>query len=277
MTSTPFGFSPAKVLSDLLFNEDLADQQILFNDELLHVNRNVLALNCKFFHDLWHLDFCDKHENPLDLSNLPVSTSSLTTFFRSLYGQDAEITKDNAYDLFYLSHYFKCDALSSQITSSLNSSLVDSQYLSTFISEANKVDDLRALLFAGPFIQKVSSFPPLCLSTSYLVSINENEFCGSKESLCWFVRSLVKSIEDDSFDCSELEGVLNSIKIDLFDWNDWNELLLEPLEIFENCKEVLMKFHQERLRVQYFEKLVSEKNIFKKLMLKFNRNLMPFN
>ncbi|KAL0251868.1 hypothetical protein GEMRC1_001080 [Eukaryota sp. GEM-RC1] len=107
MTSTAFGFSPTKVLSDLLFNEDLADQQILFNDELLHVNRNVLALNCKFFHDLWHLDFSDKHENPLDLSNLPVSPSSLTTFFRSLYGQDAEITKDNAYDLFYLSHYFQ--------------------------------------------------------------------------------------------------------------------------------------------------------------------------
>ncbi|KAL0229236.1 hypothetical protein GEMRC1_013855 [Eukaryota sp. GEM-RC1] len=215
--SSSFGFSSSKLLSDLLFN-----------DELLYVNRNVLALNCKYFHDMWYMEFTDKHETSLDLSNLPVSASSLITFLRSLYGQDATITIENAYDIFYLSHYFKCDVLSFQITSALNSSLLNTQYLSNFISNANKTDDLRALLFAGLFIHKVSSLRPLCLSTSFLVSINESEFCGSKESLCWFVKSLVKSIEEDYFDCSELEGVLNLIKIDLIEWIEWNELLLSP-------------------------------------------------
>ncbi|KAL0233211.1 hypothetical protein GEMRC1_011956 [Eukaryota sp. GEM-RC1] len=271
--SSSFGFSPAKVLSDLLFNEELSDQQILFNDELLYVNRNVLALNCKYFHDMWSMEFKDKHETSLDLSNLPVSASSLITFLRSLYGQDAEINVENAYDFFYLSHYFKCDVLSFQITSALNSSLLDTQYLSNFISNANKIDDLRALLFAGPFLQKVSSLRPLCLSTSFLVSINESEFCGSKESLGWFVKSLVKSIEEDYFDCSELEGVLNSIKIDLIEWNDWNELLLSPLQKFENCKEVLMNFHLERLRTQFFGEIDSENEHTPKINVEIQKKL----
>ncbi|KAL0228950.1 hypothetical protein GEMRC1_013570 [Eukaryota sp. GEM-RC1] len=271
--SSSFGFSSSKVLSDLLFNEELSDQQLLFNEELFHVNRNVLALNCKFFHDMWYMEFKDKHETSLDLSNLPVSASSLITFLRSLYGQDANITVESAYDIFYLSHYFKCDILSFQITSALNSSLLDTQYLSNFISNANKIDDLRALLFAGPFLQKVSSFPPLCLSTSFLVSLNENEFCGSKESLCWFVKSLVKSIEEDSFDCSELEGVLNKVKIDLIEWNDWNDLLLSPLEVFGNCKEILMKFHSERLRKHFFDQLVSDNQNTQKINAEIQQKL----
>ncbi|KAL0242712.1 hypothetical protein GEMRC1_005275 [Eukaryota sp. GEM-RC1] len=249
--STPFGFTPVKVLSDLLLDEELSDQEIIFQDDVFNVNRSVLALNCNFFRDLWFLDFKDKHEYSLDLSNLPVSPSSFTSFIHSVYGQDAEINSHNAYEIYYLSHYFKCDALSSQITSTLNSSLLNSQYLSSFISKANKEDDLRALLFAGPFIQKVSSLTTLCLSTSFLVSINEHEFCGSKESLCWFVKCLVKSIEEDSFDCSELEATLNSLKIELIGWNDWNDLLLSPLEKFEKLESILMKFHFKRLRVQF--------------------------
>ncbi|KAL0228783.1 hypothetical protein GEMRC1_013403 [Eukaryota sp. GEM-RC1] len=137
------------------------------------------------------------------------------------------------------------------------------QYLSSFIYRANKQDDLRALLFAGPIIKNVSSLPLLCLSTSFLVSINENEVCRSRESLCWFIKSLVKSIEEDFFDCSELEDVLNSIKIDLLEWNDWNELLLVPLESFENYKEILKKFHLklDSLRVMFFVKLVQENQV----------------
>ncbi|KAL0251901.1 hypothetical protein GEMRC1_001113 [Eukaryota sp. GEM-RC1] len=214
-------------LSSLFNDSSLSDQTLVFNEEVIHVTKVILATNSDFFRSLWFMDFGDKHENPVDFSHLPVSQSSFVSFIKSIYGSPADITATNVYDFFYLAHYFQVELLVNSLETTLSQNLSDWSWLEKFVMRANQNQDLRALEFCGPFFKKVKNIGTNLVDNLDSDSIKVlTKFCNTNQSQSWLVKSLVSSIKNSTFELFEFSDILRLLTANVLSFKEWDELLL---------------------------------------------------
>ncbi|KAL0252177.1 hypothetical protein GEMRC1_001389 [Eukaryota sp. GEM-RC1] len=254
-----FSLPPAETLSIILDEPSLCNQTITFGEESIDVNKFILAAHSTYFRSLWFLEFGDRDENPIDFSHLPVDSDNFLAFIKSFFGQSFNLDESNAYDLYYLVHYFQVDKLIVQVENHLNTHLVTWAWLKPFIKEANERNDLRALEFVGPFFSKIDDLvidDVMAITTEGLQTLSK--YCTSTQSQSWFIKSMVESILNQSFDLNEFLTVLNSCSIEAFSFQQWDEFLLVPLKDVEELEADLMKFLFTRVKNLYFDSLVKE-------------------
>ncbi|KAL0239830.1 hypothetical protein GEMRC1_009938 [Eukaryota sp. GEM-RC1] len=105
----PFFLPPTETLSIILDEPSICNQTISFDGESIEVNKSVLAAHSTYFRSLWILEFGDKLDNPIDFSHLPVTSNNFFLFLKSFFGKSFNLNESNAYNYFYLVHYFQVD------------------------------------------------------------------------------------------------------------------------------------------------------------------------
>ncbi|KAL0251502.1 hypothetical protein GEMRC1_000715 [Eukaryota sp. GEM-RC1] len=254
-----FSLPPAETLSIILDEPSLCNQTITFGEESIEVHRIILAAHSTYFRSLWFLEFGDRDENPIDFSHLPVDSNNFLAFIKSFFGRSFTLNENNAYDFYYLVHYFQVDKLIVQVENHLNTNLMTWAWLKPFIKEADERNDLRALEFVGPFFFKIDDLvidDVMAITTEGLKTLCK--YCTSTQSQSWFVKSMVESILNQSFDLNEFLNVLNSCSIEAFSFQQWDEFLFVPLKKVEELEADLMKFLFTRVKNLYFDSLVKE-------------------
>ncbi|KAL0248987.1 hypothetical protein GEMRC1_004221 [Eukaryota sp. GEM-RC1] len=225
-----FSLPPADTLSILLNEPCLSNQTISFGQESIKVNRFVLAAHSTYFRSLWFLEFSDKSENTVHFSHLPVSSNDFFSFITSFYGQPFILNENNAYDFYFLVHYFQVEKLIEQVETYLNTRLVTWAWLKLFIKAANERNDLNALKFAGPLFPMVSDGlidDVMAITTEGFQILSK--YCTSSQSLIWLIKSIVSSILNQSFNLREFLNILNSCSIKTLSCEQWDEFLFVPL------------------------------------------------
>ncbi|KAL0252150.1 hypothetical protein GEMRC1_001362 [Eukaryota sp. GEM-RC1] len=253
-----------KTLSIILDEPFLCNQTITFGEESIEVNKFILAAHSTYFRSLWFLEFGDRDENPIDFSHLLVDSNHFLAFIQSFFGRSFTLNENNAYDFYYLVHYFQVDKLIVQVENHLNTHLVTWAWLKPFIKEADERNDLRALEFVGPFFSKIDDLvidDVMAITTEGLKTLCK--YCTSTQSQSWFVKSTVESILNQSFDLNEFLNVLNSCSIEAFSFQQWDEFLFVPLKDVEELEADLMKFLFTRVKNLYFDVLVKENSELK--------------
>ncbi|KAL0251390.1 hypothetical protein GEMRC1_000603 [Eukaryota sp. GEM-RC1] len=141
----------------------------------------------------------------------------------------------------------------------LNTNLMTWAWLKPFIKEADERNDLRALEFVGPFFPKIDDLvidDVMAITTEGLQTLSK--YCTFTQSQSWFVKSMVESILNQSFDLNEFLNVLNSCSIEAFSFKQWNEFLFVPLKDVKELEADLMKFLFTRVKNLFFDSLVNE-------------------
>ncbi|KAL0250874.1 hypothetical protein GEMRC1_000088 [Eukaryota sp. GEM-RC1] len=259
-----FSLPSIETLSIILDEPFLSNQTITFGEESIEVNKFVLAAHSTYFRSLWFLEFGDKLENPIDFSHLLVSSDIFFLFIKSFYERAFTLSEDNAYEFFYLVHYFQVDKLIHHVENHLNTHLVTWAWLKPFIKEADERNDLRALEFVGPFFSKIDDLfvdDVMAISTEGFKTLVK--YCTSTQSQSWFIKSMVESILNQSFDLNDLLNVLNSCSIEAFSFQQWDKFLFVPLKDVEELEVDLMKFLFKRVKNLYFDSLVKENSELK--------------
>ncbi|KAL0251791.1 hypothetical protein GEMRC1_001003 [Eukaryota sp. GEM-RC1] len=254
-----FSLPPAETLSIILDEPSLCNQTITFGEESIEVHRIILAAHSTYFRSLWFLEFGDRDENPIDFSHLPVDSNNFLAFIKSFFGRSFTLNENNAYDFYYLVHYFQVEKLIVQVENHLNTHLVTWAWLKPFIKEADERNDLRALEYVGPFFSKIDDLlidDVMAITTEGLKTLCK--YCTSTQSQSWFIKSTVESILNQSFDLNEFLSVLNSCSIEAFSFQQWDEFLFVPLKDVEELEADLMKFLFTRVKNLYFDSLVKE-------------------
>ncbi|KAL0243357.1 hypothetical protein GEMRC1_005918 [Eukaryota sp. GEM-RC1] len=254
-----FSLPPAETLSIILDEPSLCNQTISFDEESIEVNKSVLAAHSSYFRSLWFLEFGDKLENPIDYSHLPVDSDNFFAFLKSFFGKSFTFNENNAYNFFYLAHYFQVKKLIDHVENHLNTHLVTWAWLKPFIKEADERSDLRALQFVGPFFSKIDDLvidDVMEITTEGFQMLSK--YCTSTQSQSWFIKSVVESILNRSFDLTEFLTVLNFCSIEAFSFQQWDEFLFVPLKDVEELETDLMKFLFTRVKNLYFDSLVKE-------------------
>ncbi|KAL0252022.1 hypothetical protein GEMRC1_001234 [Eukaryota sp. GEM-RC1] len=254
-----FSLPSIETLSIILDEPFLSNQTITYGETSIEVNKFVLAAHSTYFRSLWFLEFGDKHDNPIDFSHLPVSSDNFFLFIKSFFGKSFTLDESNAYNFFYLVHYFQVDKLIVHVENHLNTHLVTWAWLKPFIKEADESNDLRALEFVGPFFSKIDDLvndDVMAITTEGLKTLVK--YCTSSQSQSWFIKSMVESILNHSFDLNEFLNVLNSCSIEAFSFQQWDEFLFVPLKDVEELEADLMKFLFTRVKNLYFDWLVKE-------------------
>ncbi|KAL0251003.1 hypothetical protein GEMRC1_000217 [Eukaryota sp. GEM-RC1] len=259
-----FSLPPAETLAIILDEPSLCNQTISFNGESIEVNKSVLAAHSTYFRSLWFLEFGDKLENPIDFSHLPVDSDNFFAFLKSFFGKSFTLNESNAYNFFYLVHYFQVDKLIHHVENHLNTHLVTWAWLKPFIKEADERNDLRALEFVGPFFSKIDDLlidDVMAITTEGFKTLVK--YCTSTQSQSWFIKSMVESILNQSFDLNEFLNILNSCSIEAFSFQQWDEFLFVPLKDVEDLEADLMKFLFTRVKNLYFDSLLNENSDLK--------------
>ncbi|KAL0251410.1 hypothetical protein GEMRC1_000623 [Eukaryota sp. GEM-RC1] len=119
-----FSLPPAETLAIILDESSLCNQTISFGGESIEVNKSVLAAHSTYFRSLWFLEFGDKLENPIDFSRLSVDSDNFFDFLKSFFGKSFTLNERNAYNFFYLVHYFQVDKLIHHVENHLNTHLM---------------------------------------------------------------------------------------------------------------------------------------------------------
>ncbi|KAL0229502.1 hypothetical protein GEMRC1_014119 [Eukaryota sp. GEM-RC1] len=153
-----FSLPPAETLAIILEEPSLCNQTISFGGESIEVNACVLAAHSTYFRSLWFSEIEGKLANPLDFSHLPVDSDYFFTFLKSFFGKSFTLNKNNAYDFYFLVHYFQVDKLIVQVENHLNTHLMTWAWLKPFMKKANEINDLGALEFGGPFLSVIDDF-----------------------------------------------------------------------------------------------------------------------
>ncbi|KAL0251471.1 hypothetical protein GEMRC1_000684 [Eukaryota sp. GEM-RC1] len=254
-----FSLHTAETLSIILDEPSLCNQTITFGEESIEVHRVILAAHSTYFRSLWFLEFCDRDENPIDFSHLPVDSNNFLAFIKSFFGGSFTLNENNAYDFYYLVHYFQVDKLIVQVENHLNTHLLTWAWLKPFIKEVDERNDLRALEFVGPFFSKIDD--PLiddvmAITTEGLKTLCK--YCTSTQSQSWFIKSMVESILNQNFDLKDCLNVLNSCSIEVLSFQQWDEFLFVPLKNVEELEADLMKFLFTRVKNLGFYSLVKE-------------------
>ncbi|KAL0252137.1 hypothetical protein GEMRC1_001349 [Eukaryota sp. GEM-RC1] len=266
-----FSLPPAETLSIILDEPSLCNQTITLGEESIEVNKFILAAHSTYFRSLWFLEFGDRDENPIDFSHLPVDSNNFLAFIKSFFGQSFVLDENNAYDFYYLVHYFQVDKLIVQVENHLNTNLMTWAWLKPFIKEADERNDLRALEFVGPFFSKIDDLvidDVMEITTEGLQTLSK--YCTSTQSQSWFVKSIVESILNQSFDLNEFFSILNSCSIEAFSFQQWDEFLFVPLKDVEEFEADLMKFLFTRVKNLYFDSLVKENSDLKEEVSELN-------
>ncbi|KAL0252109.1 hypothetical protein GEMRC1_001321 [Eukaryota sp. GEM-RC1] len=259
-----FSLPPTETLSIILDEPALCNQTITFGEESIEVHRIILAAHSTYFRSLWFLEFGDRDENPIDFSHLPVHSNNFLAFIKSFFGRSFTLNENNAYEFYYLVHYFQVDKLIVQLENHLNTHLVTWAWLKPFIKEADERNDLRALEFVGPFFSKIDDLvidDVMAITTEGLQTLSK--YCTSTQSQSWFIKSMVESILNQSFDLNQFLTVLNSCSIEAFSFQQWDKFLFVPLKDVEELEADLMKFLFTRVKNLYFDSLVKENSDLK--------------
>ncbi|KAL0250942.1 hypothetical protein GEMRC1_000156 [Eukaryota sp. GEM-RC1] len=238
-----FSLPSIETLSIILVEPFLSNQTITFGEESIEVNKFVLAAHSTYFRSLWFLEFGDKLENPIDFSHLPVSSDNFFLFIKSFYERAFTLNESNAYDFYYLVHYFQVNKLIHHIENHLNTHLVTWTWLKPFIKEANERNDLRALEFIGPFLSKIDDLlidDVMAISSEGFKTLVK--YGTSTQSQSWFIKSLVESILNQSLGANHFLNILNSCPIDVLSLQQWNECLFVPLKDVKELEYDLSKF-----------------------------------
>ncbi|KAL0251075.1 hypothetical protein GEMRC1_000289 [Eukaryota sp. GEM-RC1] len=261
-----FSIPPAETLSIILDEASLCNQTISFGGESIEVNKSVLAAHSTYFRSLWFLEFGDKLENPIDFFHLPVDSDNFYAFLKSFFGKSFTLDESNAYNFFYLAHYFQVDKLIHHVENHLKTHLSTWIWLKPFIKEADERNDLRALEFVGPFFSKSDDLlidDVMAITTEGFKTLVK--YCTSTQSLSWFIKSMVESILNQRFDLNEFLNILNSCTIEAFSFQKWDEFLFVPLKDVKELEADLMKFLFTRVKNLYFDSLVKENSEFNSL------------
>ncbi|KAL0251099.1 hypothetical protein GEMRC1_000313 [Eukaryota sp. GEM-RC1] len=216
-----FSLPPAETISIILEEPSICNQTITFGEESIEVPRIILAAHSTYFRSLWFLEFGDRDENPIDFSHLPVDSNNFLAFIKSFFGRSFTLNENNAYDFYFLVHYFQVDKLIVQVENYLNTNLITWAWLKPFIKEADERNDLRALEFVGPFFSKIDDLvidDVMAITTEGLKTLCK--YCTSTQSQSWFVKSMVESILNHSFDLNEFLNVLNFFQLKPFHFNN---------------------------------------------------------
>ncbi|KAL0252094.1 hypothetical protein GEMRC1_001306 [Eukaryota sp. GEM-RC1] len=259
-----FSLPSIETLSIILDEPFLSNQTITFGEESIEVNKFVLAAHSTYFRSLWFLEFGDMLENPIDFSHLPISSNNFFLFIKSFYERSFTLNEDNAYEFFYLVHYFQVDKLIHHVENHLNTHLVTWAWLKPFIKEADERNDLRALEFVGPFFSKIDDLlidDVMAITTEGFKTLVK--YCTSTQPQSWFIKSMVESILNQNFDLNEFLYILNSCSIEAFSFQQWDEFLFVPLKDVEELEADLMKFLFTRVKHLYFDSLVKENSDLK--------------
>ncbi|KAL0251726.1 hypothetical protein GEMRC1_000938 [Eukaryota sp. GEM-RC1] len=238
-----FSLPPAETLAIILDEPSLCNQTISFGEESMDVNKSVLAAHSTYFRSLWFLEFGDKLENPIEFSHLPVSSDNFFLFIKSFFGKSFTFDESNAYNFFYLVHYFQVDKLIHYVENHLSTHLVTWAWLKPFIQEANERNDLRALEFIGPFFSKIDDLlidDVMAMNTEGLQTLAK--YCTSTQSQSWFIKSMVESILNQSLDVKDFLNILNSCPVQVLSLQQWNECLFVPLKDVKELEYDLLKF-----------------------------------
>ncbi|KAL0250787.1 hypothetical protein GEMRC1_000001 [Eukaryota sp. GEM-RC1] len=257
-----YSLPPAE--SIILNEPSLCNQTITFGEDSIDVNRFILAAHSTYFRSLWFLEFGDRDENPIDFSHLPVDSNNFLAFIKSFFGGSFTLNDNHAYDFYYLVHYFRVDKLIELVENHLNTRLVTWDWLKPFIKEADERNDLRALEFVGPFFSKVDDLvidDVMAITTEGLQALSK--YCTSSQSQSWFIKSMVESILNQSFDLNEFSNVLNSCSIEALSYSQWNEFLFVPLTGVEELETDLMQFLFTKIKNLYFDSLEKENSDLK--------------
>ncbi|KAL0235769.1 hypothetical protein GEMRC1_002351 [Eukaryota sp. GEM-RC1] len=240
--------SSTDTITSLFSDSSLSDQTLIFGEEVLQVNKNILASNSQFFRSLWYLEFEDKYENPLNFSHLKI-----------MYGFQVDVTQNNSYDLFYLAHYFMVEKLVNKVEQILFENFHDMTWIEEFLSRADENQDLRAIEFVGPFLDKVKDINvanEINLSACSIKLLTK--VCTTNQSLSWMIRSVVCSIKNSNFELSHLSNILNLANVNLLSFKEWEEFILSPLSDIPELEQTLKDFTFDQLKVIYFDSLLNE-------------------
>ncbi|KAL0239916.1 hypothetical protein GEMRC1_010024 [Eukaryota sp. GEM-RC1] len=190
-----FSLPPAQTLNIILDEPSICNQTVSFDGESIEVNKSVLAAHSTYFRSLWFLEFGDKLGNPIDFSHLPVTSDNFFLFVKSFFGKSFNLNESNAYNYFYLVHYFQVDKLIDHVENHLNTHLATWAWLKPFVKEADERNDLRALEFVGSLFSKIDDMmidDMITISTEGLNTLSK--YCTSTQSQSWF--SLVNQHSD---------------------------------------------------------------------------------
>ncbi|KAL0246805.1 hypothetical protein GEMRC1_008012 [Eukaryota sp. GEM-RC1] len=250
--------SLSDTLSGLFNYSLLSDQTLVFGDEVLQVNKSILAISSEYFRSLWYDECSEQPECPTDLSHLKVTETTLVSFIKALYGFPIDVTETNAYDRWYLAHYFQVDKLVTQIEQILDQNFTTWSWLEGFLLQADENDDVQALEFAGPFVEKTNDFDlktEVNLNTTSIKLLTK--FCDNSQLQSWLVRALVTSIKNSKFEISQFSEFLNLFSLYVFSFKQWEQLLFSPLNDIKELEQLLIEF-TFRLKVVYYDSLLLE-------------------
>ncbi|KAL0238065.1 hypothetical protein GEMRC1_012539 [Eukaryota sp. GEM-RC1] len=251
-----FSISAEETLSALLEEQSITDNTLIFDDQSISVNKDVLAINSIYFKSLWYLDFSDKQENPLDFSHLKVQSSSFISFFKAFYSQLVDISPSNCHDFFYLAHYFQVPKLIDPIESIIKKNFSNWSWFKEFLSQSNRKSDLRAVQFAGPYVSQVSDLVvDDVIELSFDCFLELASHCTDNQSQSWLIKSLVSAILSSSFDLDELHLILSNLSVELLSFNEWNNYLFKPLEEVKEVELQLMEFFYKKMKSFCFDSL----------------------
>ncbi|KAL0249613.1 hypothetical protein GEMRC1_004843 [Eukaryota sp. GEM-RC1] len=238
-----FSLPPAETLTIILDEPSFSNQTISFGEESVEVNKFVLAAHSTYFRSLWFLD-----------------SLNFFSFIKSFYGQSFILNENNAYDFYYLTHYFQVDKLVGHVETHLKTHLVTWAWLKPFIKAADERNDLRALEFVGPSVPKLTDFliDDVMAITDEGLKLLSN-YCTSTQSQLWFIQSLVKSFLNQSLDGDQFSNILSTFPVESLSFKQWDEFLFVPLNDVKELETLLMKFLFTRLKNVCVTSLVTEK------------------
>ncbi|KAL0228676.1 hypothetical protein GEMRC1_013296 [Eukaryota sp. GEM-RC1] len=250
--------SLSDTLSSLFNYSSLSDQTLTFGVEVLHVNKSILAISSEYFRSLWYDECSEQAECHTDLSHLKVHETILVSFIKALYGFLIEVTETNAYDLWYLAHYFLVEKLVTQIEQILFQKFTSWSCLECFLLQADENDDVQALEFAGSFVETTNNFD---LKTEVDLDTNSikllTKFCDNSQLHSWLIRALVTSIKNQKFEISQFSEFLTLFDLNILSFKQWQQLLFSPLNDVKELEQLLIEF-TFRLKVVHYDYLLLE-------------------
>ncbi|KAL0246027.1 hypothetical protein GEMRC1_007243 [Eukaryota sp. GEM-RC1] len=207
-----------------LFNDSaLSDQVLIFREQVVHVHRHILSAHSQHFQSLWSVE----SDSSLDFTFLNVSEASFISSIQAMYGSQVDVTEINAYDLFYLAHYFQITCLITLVEELLIQHFPNWTWIQKFLLRADENQDLNAIKFVGPYFDMVNDIHleiGLALRSDSIKTLTES--CLKKLSQTWLVKSLVVSIKHLIIELSQFLNIIDLFNFEVFSFNDWKELLL---------------------------------------------------
>ncbi|KAL0214757.1 hypothetical protein P9112_006941 [Eukaryota sp. TZLM1-RC] len=237
---TTFQFPHSTLAEGLYHNQDFHDVVLVYKHHDFPVHRAVVSLFSRYLSQMFVLPFSDRLLYRVDLDDLPVDVRLFRQFLDSLYCQPLSITKENAFDLYYIAEFFKVEQIKSNTFSFIQN--LSPPDLCHVIARADDCFHTTFIKECCPLLDKQTLVEPLPLKEETFWTLSK--FLKTSCSIKWLLTSLVKSFIDCCIEVSDVETVfrnsINLIKeIDLdFIWKE----VVQNLEKYEEMTRVLLDF-----------------------------------